>query len=134
MRAVPKIGFRREVLILVPATLLVVFILAVFTLRSYRNAVEMFGEEARIEALDAARVAASRLARERAGALWPPSPERLEALVPNAVSVSPGGPRGSVDLGRGRAAARSADAARWPAWFRSPRRSRWGRAAKRPTA
>jgi signal transduction histidine kinase len=96
MRAVAKIGFRREVLILVPATLLVLFILAVFTLRSYRNAVELFSEEARVEALDAARVAASRLARERANAFWPPSPDRLEALVPNAASVILVGPRGNA--------------------------------------
>ena len=96
MRAVPKIGFRREVLILVPATLLVVFILAVFTLRSYRDAVEMFSEEARTEALDASRVAASKLAREHGGAQWPPSPERLEGLVPNALSVILVGPRGNA--------------------------------------
>jgi nitrogen fixation/metabolism regulation signal transduction histidine kinase len=96
MRAVPKIGFRREVLILVPATLLVVFILAVFTLRSYRDAVEMFSEEARTEALDAARVAASKLARERGGVQWPPSPERLGGLVPKAVSVILVGPRGDA--------------------------------------
>jgi signal transduction histidine kinase len=96
MMAVSKIGFRREVLILVPATLLVLFILAVFTLRSYRNAVEMFGEEARIEALDAARLAASKLARERANALWPPSPDRLETLVPKATSVILVGPRGNA--------------------------------------
>ena len=72
------------------------FILAVFTLRSYRNAVEMFGEEARVEALDAARVAASKLARERASALWPPSPDRLEALVPKATSVILVGPSGAA--------------------------------------
>jgi nitrogen fixation/metabolism regulation signal transduction histidine kinase len=96
MRAVPKIGFRREVLILVPATLLVVFILAVFTLRSYSNAVETFSEEARAEALGAARSAASKLARERAGAQWPPSSEWLEELAPKAESVILVGPRGET--------------------------------------
>jgi nitrogen fixation/metabolism regulation signal transduction histidine kinase len=96
MRAVPKIGFRREVLILVPATLLVSFILAAFTLRSYRNAVQTFSEQARSEALDAAREAASRLVHEDLGAQWPPSPERLEDLAPGAVSVVLVGARGEL--------------------------------------
>ena len=88
MRAVGKIGFRREVLILVPAMLLVLFVLAAFTLRSYRNAVAMFEEEARVEALDAARTAATLLARERGGTLWPPTPDRLETLAPGAFAVT----------------------------------------------
>lgn len=87
MRAVPKIGFRREVLILVPASLLVLLVLALFTLLSYRGAVATFAEEARAEAMVAARAAASRLARERAAATWPPTSERLGALAPGAVSI-----------------------------------------------
>jgi signal transduction histidine kinase len=87
MRARGGIGFRREVIILVPAMLLVVFVLAVFTLRSYRNAVAMFEEEARIEALETARGAASALAREREGVLSPPTPDRLEALAPAVIAV-----------------------------------------------
>jgi len=88
MRAVPKIGFRREVLILVPASLLVLLILAIFTLLSYRGAVDDFIEAARAEARGAARTAAQRLARERASAPWPPTGERLEALVPEALAVA----------------------------------------------
>jgi hypothetical protein len=87
MRPKGGIGFRREVIILVPAVLLVLFVLAVFTLRSYRNAVAMFEEEARVEALDAARAAAAVLAREREGTLWPPIPDRLHALAPAALAV-----------------------------------------------
>ena len=96
MRAGSKIGFRREVLILVPATLLVLFVLSVFTLFSYRGAVSMFEEEARTQALDAARVAASRLVRERGNALWPPPPDRLETLVPGAAAVVLIDPRGAA--------------------------------------
>jgi signal transduction histidine kinase len=88
MRAVPKIGFRREVLILVPASLLVLLVLAVFTLLSYRGAVVEFSEAARKEALGTARDAASHLARDRANGVWPPSAERLEALAPRAAAIA----------------------------------------------
>jgi signal transduction histidine kinase len=88
MRAVPKIGFRREVLILVPASLLMLLVLAVFTLLSYRGAVAEFSDDARKEALTAVRTGASRLARERSNAVWPPTSDRLEALVPGSLAIA----------------------------------------------
>jgi nitrogen fixation/metabolism regulation signal transduction histidine kinase len=88
MRAVPKLGFRREVLILVPASLLVLLVLAVFTLLSYRSAVAAFAEDARSGALRAVRDAASRLARDRATGAWPPSAEHLATLVPGSIAIA----------------------------------------------
>jgi signal transduction histidine kinase len=88
MRAVPKIGFRREVLILVPTSLLVLLVLATFTLLSYRGALETFRQEARADALAATRAAASKLERERTSGSWPPTSERLVDLVPEAVAIT----------------------------------------------
>ncbi len=50
-----RIGLRREVLILVPASLYLVILLSVFTLLSYRNAVSLLIEEQRAEAIGLAR-------------------------------------------------------------------------------
>ena len=98
MRPVARIGFRREVLILVPASLLVLLMLAVFTLLSYRSAVSGFADQARDEAVEAVRVAASKLARDRLSAPWPPSSERLGALLPGAVGVALLDPGSTVTL------------------------------------
>ncbi len=56
------IGLRREVTLLVPASLLVLLALVVFTLLSYRAAIDQGVEERRREALSAARAAAGELA------------------------------------------------------------------------
>jgi signal transduction histidine kinase len=88
MTPVGRIGFRREVLILVPASLLVLLVLAIFTLLSYRGAVTGFVEQARDDAVESVRGAASKLARERLDQHWPPSPDRMAALLPGASGVA----------------------------------------------
>lgn len=71
-----RLGLRREVLILVPASFYLVVLLSVFTLLSYRNAVSLLLEEQRAEATTVAR----RLAGEVAA--HPDPAARLRELAP----------------------------------------------------
>ncbi len=59
-----RLGLRREVMILLPVVLLLLVVLSLFTLSSYRNAVGVLLVERRSEAARLARAAAVRLARE----------------------------------------------------------------------
>lgn len=88
MKRSPRIGFRREVLILVPASLLVLIVLAVFTLLSYRQAVDVIAEEARAVAGGAARRVAELVAREARTPTSIPEADRLRSLAPGALAVS----------------------------------------------
>src|SRR6185295_11216403 len=67
MRRSPRLGIRREILILLPAALLLLVVISSFTLFSYRNAVLRLEEERRSEA---ARIA-SGLAAELSALLAP---------------------------------------------------------------
>jgi signal transduction histidine kinase len=88
MRSTPKIGFRREVLILVPTSLLVLIVLALFTLLSYRGALDNFLEAAHEEATRSARLSTSRLARDGTLPRSPPEPEMLRSLAAGALGAA----------------------------------------------
>lgn len=78
------LGLRREVLILLPAALLLLAVLSTFTLFSFRNALSLLADERRDEA--------ARLAEEIAGRLREtdrlPSQADLRALAPQASGVA----------------------------------------------
>ena len=78
-----RLGLRREVLILLPVSLLVLVVLSTFTLFSFRNALQMLGDERRAEAAQAARSIADYLAVP--GRL--PTPVELRRLAPAARSI-----------------------------------------------
>jgi hypothetical protein len=78
-----RLGLRREVLILLPVSLLVLVVLSTFTLFSFRNALQMLGDERRAEAAQAARSIADYLAVP--GRL--PTPVELRRLAPAATSI-----------------------------------------------
>lgn len=79
-----RLGLRREVLILLPAALLIQVVLSTFTLFSHRGALDQLAAERRAEAEDLARSAAGRLS---AGGLLPSAAE-LRQLAPAAQSVA----------------------------------------------
>jgi signal transduction histidine kinase len=81
MRPPPRLGLRREVLILPPVALLLLVVLSTFTLFSYRNALELLTEERQEEAARLARSVAGRLAAT-AGA------RDLQDLAPEARGVA----------------------------------------------
>jgi signal transduction histidine kinase len=85
------VGLRREVAILVPASLLVLLALVTFTLLSYRQAVEMLVEERRTEALRTARTAAGELAAGASPAAELSALRRRAPAVTSAVLVSASG-------------------------------------------
>ncbi|MCB1057567.1 MAG: PAS domain-containing protein [Acidobacteria bacterium] len=76
-----RLGLRREVLILLPASLLLLILLSTFTLISYRSAIQMEIEQHREQAVRLAD-SLTRLASERAA-----TPELL-AVSPGAVGVA----------------------------------------------
>lgn len=79
-----RLGLRREVLILLPVSLLLLVALSTFTLFSYRSALEMLAEQRREEAADAARSVAEYLASRPAQA---PGPLELRRLAPTARGI-----------------------------------------------
>jgi signal transduction histidine kinase len=81
MRPPPRLGLRREVLILPPVALLLLVVLSTFTVFSYRNALELLAEERQEEAARLARSVAGRLAAA-AGA------RDLQDLAPGARGVA----------------------------------------------
>lgn len=92
----PRIGLRREVVILLPVALFLLVLLSVFTLFAYRSGVSLLVEERRGEAL----LLAQRVAGEAAAG--PVSSQDLRRLAPTA--------RGIVVLdAAGRTVARSGD-------------------------
>jgi signal transduction histidine kinase len=80
----PRSSLRREVLILLPAAVLLLVVLSTFTLFTYRGAIALVTEERRTEAAQLARALAARLAQQPAE----PSPERLRELAPQASAVT----------------------------------------------
>jgi signal transduction histidine kinase len=62
----PRFGLRREVLILLPAAVLLLVVLSTFTLFSYRSAIALLAEERRAEAAQLAQVLAEQVAHGRA--------------------------------------------------------------------
>jgi signal transduction histidine kinase len=84
MKPPPRLGLRREVLILPPVALLLLVVLSTFTLFSFRNALDLLTEERREEAARLARAVALRLAAagDRAGA------RDLQDLAPGARGVA----------------------------------------------
>jgi len=83
-----RLGLRREVLILVPASFYLVVLLSVFTLLSYRNAVSLLIEEQRAEAVTLARRMAGEVSTH------PDPAARLRELSPlarGAALVDPDG-------------------------------------------
>ena len=85
MKSASKIGFRREISILLPTTLLVLIILAIFTLLSYRRGVDTFLGESHAGAISDARLAAARLARARS---LDADFSRVRALFPRALAIT----------------------------------------------
>jgi signal transduction histidine kinase len=85
-------SLRHEVLILLPAAVLLLVVLSTFTLFTYRGAVTLLTEERRTEASQLARSIASRLAAQPA----PATPERLRELAPAASAVALIGPSGAL--------------------------------------
>ena len=77
-----RLGLRREVLILVPASFYLVVLLSVFTLLSYRNAVSLLIEEQRAEATTLARRLAGEVSTR------PDPAARLRELAPAALGVA----------------------------------------------
>jgi signal transduction histidine kinase len=86
MRPPPRLGLRREVLILPPVALLLLVVLSTFTLFSYRNALELLAEERREEAARLARSVAARLAA--AGGAGAAGARDLQDLAPGARGVA----------------------------------------------
>jgi signal transduction histidine kinase len=88
----PRLGLRREVLILLPVALLLLVMLSTFTLFSYRNAITLLAAERQQEAARTAGAIADRLAASPGVAV--PDPLALRALAPAArgvALVAPGG-------------------------------------------
>jgi signal transduction histidine kinase len=83
-RSRPRLGLRREVLILLPVALLLLVVLSTFTLFSFRNALSRLADERRDEAARMAQDVAGRLSET--GSL--PSPAELRALAPQARGVA----------------------------------------------
>lgn len=79
-----RLGLRREVLILLPVSLLLLVVLSAFTLFSYRNALRLLVEERQEEAARAARFVADQLAGGRRGT----GASDLRLLAPGARGVA----------------------------------------------
>ncbi|HYL04871.1 MAG TPA: ATP-binding protein [Thermoanaerobaculia bacterium] len=86
----PRLGLRDELLLLVPAALLLLVVLSTFTLFSYRNALLNLRDERQQEAERLARGVADRLleAGGPAAGAAVPSPARLRLLAPGARAVA----------------------------------------------
>jgi signal transduction histidine kinase len=78
-----RLGLRREVLILLPAALMVLVVLSTFTLFSYRGSLSQLAGDRRDEAARLARTAAGQLSGDGL-----PGAAALKQLVPGAQSVA----------------------------------------------
>lgn len=78
-----RLGLRREVLILLPAVLILLVLLSTFTLFSYRSSLSLLAADHRDEAARLARSVAGRLATNGTDARIPSAAE-LRALTPGA--------------------------------------------------
>ncbi len=83
-RRFPRLGLRDEVLILLPAALVLLVVLSTFTLFSYRSGIARLAEERRDEARRLARSVAVAVA----GAAALPSPAELHGWAPGAASAT----------------------------------------------
>ncbi|MEA2692275.1 MAG: two-component system, NtrC family, sensor histidine kinase PilS [Acidobacteriota bacterium] len=90
----PRLGLRSEVLILLPAALVLLVVLSTFTLASYRSALTRLTEERRDEAARLARSAAAALAADPGG----PGPglAKLQPLAPGARGIAVLDPAGRL--------------------------------------
>jgi signal transduction histidine kinase len=88
----PRLGLRRESLILLPAVLLLLVVLSTFTLFSYRSSLTLLAADRRDEAGRIARAAAERLT---AAGGRVPGPAELRQLAPGARGVALVAPDGS---------------------------------------
>jgi signal transduction histidine kinase len=79
-----RLGLRREVLILLPAALLILVVLSTFTLFSHRGSLVLLAADRREEAADLARSVADRLSADGRQ----PSAAELRQLAPGARSVA----------------------------------------------
>ena len=79
----PRGNLRREVVVFLPVALIVLLVLCVFTLLSYRDAVQQLTAERRLEAERVARRSAEAVPR---GSL--PSPAALRRIAPTARAVA----------------------------------------------
>lgn len=86
-----RLGLRREVLILLPASLLLLAALSTFTLFAYRSALSLLAEERREQAADLAAGVAAALREQPA-----PGPQELARLAPGASGVTLLDARGEV--------------------------------------
>jgi signal transduction histidine kinase len=86
-----RLGLRREVLILLPAALLILVVLSTFTLFSYRGSLDLLASDRRDEAVRLARAVAGQLTAEvgrpDAAALRRLAPEVRSAAVIDAAGV-----------------------------------------------
>ncbi|HYU31200.1 MAG TPA: ATP-binding protein [Thermoanaerobaculia bacterium] len=83
-----RLGLRREVLILLPAALLILVVLSTFTLFSYRSSLARFAADRRDEAARLARNVAGQLAGQLAGHEHLPDSSELRQLAPGAAGVA----------------------------------------------
>lgn len=81
---IPRLSLRREVLILLPAALIVLVVLSTFTLFSYRGSLNLLAADRREEAARMARAVAGQLSAD--GPL--PSGAELRPLAPGARSIA----------------------------------------------
>jgi signal transduction histidine kinase len=79
-----RLGLRREVLILLPAALLILVVLSTFTLFSYRGSLDLLATDRRAEAVRLARSAAGQLSADSSL----PGPADLRRLAPGARDVA----------------------------------------------
>lgn len=79
----PRFSLRREVLILLPAALLILVVLSTFTLFSYRGSLDLLADDRREDAVRLAQAVAGQLA---AGRL--PGGAELQPLAPGARSIA----------------------------------------------
>ena len=79
----PRLSLRREVLILLPAALLILVVLSTFTLFSYRGSLNLLAADRREEAEHLARAVAGQIS---AGGL--PGGAELRRLAPGALSIA----------------------------------------------
>lgn len=92
----PRLGLRREVLILLPVTLLLLVLVSTFTLFAYRSAIQLLLEDRQREALALARGLIAELRTDP----WPTLGE-LRRLAPTADSLVVIDPGGRTVLGIG---------------------------------
>ena len=85
----PRLGLRREILILLPVTVFLLVLLAGFTLFAYRSAVDLLIEERQREILTVTQ----QMAADLATGTWPAATE-LRRRVPTASRIAISGADG----------------------------------------